>query len=346
MPDASDTLIHPHAAPPDYGEVVEIVPGILWTRISLPFRLDHVNIFLVEDGDGWVMIDTGIQSRTAQALWERLFAGPLAGLRISRVLVTHYHPDHIGLAGWMAERWDAPLLTSLTTYLESRNLSLSPGALDSKVYWDFYRRNGLDESTTALLTTSGHFYLKMVSPLPPTFERLVAGDVLNIGGRRFDVLIGNGHAPEMLMLHCAEERLLLAADQVLAKISPNVSVHAVDPNGDPLGLFLRTLATMAATLPEDTYVLPGHQLPFRGLHTRIAELAAHHETRCALLIDACRAAPRAPADLLPVMFHRKLDPHQMGFAFSEMLAHVNYLLRTGALAWADPVDDVLRVEAR
>jgi glyoxylase-like metal-dependent hydrolase (beta-lactamase superfamily II) len=340
-----DGLSFPFAEPPAPGEVTEVAPGILWARLPLPFSLDHVNIFLLEDDDGWALIDTGIKSRTAQRAWETLLSGPLQGRRLTRIVVTHFHPDHIGLAGWLAERFDAPVLTSQTTYLECRNISTSPGALDATVYWDFYRRHGLDEATTALLTTSGHFYLKMVAPLPPTFGRLVAGETLRIGGRAFEVLAGNGHAPEMLMLHCADENLLLAADQVLAKISPNVSVAAVDPQGDPLGLFLGTLEVLRARLPAETFVLPGHQLPFHGLHERISQLAAHHAGRCDLLVQACREAPLAPAELLPVMFRRTLDPHQMGFAFSELLAHVNSLLRRGALVWGETVDGVCRVQA-
>jgi glyoxylase-like metal-dependent hydrolase (beta-lactamase superfamily II) len=340
-----DGLSFPFETPPGPGEVIQVAPGILWARLPLPFSLDHVNIFLLEDGDGWALIDTGIKSRTAQRAWETLLEGPLRGRRLTRIIVTHFHPDHIGLAGWLAERFDAPVLTSQTSYLECRNIAVSPGALDATVYWDFYRRNGLDEATTALLTTSGHFYLKMVSPLPPTFGRVVQGETLRIGGRDFSVLAGNGHAPEMLMLYCAADRLLLAADQVLAKISPNVSVAAMDPHGDPLGLFLGTLEMLRTTLPAETFVLPGHQLPFHGLHERISQLAAHHAGRCELLVEACRVAPRPPADLLPVMFRRTLDPHQMGFAFSELLAHVNFLLRRGALVWGEPADSVSRVRA-
>jgi glyoxylase-like metal-dependent hydrolase (beta-lactamase superfamily II) len=185
----------------------------------------------------------------------------------------------------------------------------------------------------------------MVSGLPPTFQRVVAGDTLEIGGRSFEVLTGNGHAPEQVMLYCAADKAFLAADQVLAKITPNISVWAVEPAGDPLGLYVRSLGEIRALLPADALVLPGHQLPFRGLHARTAELIAHHEKRCALIAAACRAAPRSAAELVPVLFTRQLDPHQMSFAFSETLAHVNYMLRRGELAWAEGSDAVERVVA-
>jgi len=183
----------------------------------------------------------------------------------------------------------------------------------------------------------------MVSGLPPTFMRLVAGDTLKIGERSFDVLTGNGHAPEQVMLYCAADNIFLAADQVLAKITPNISVWAVDPEGDPLGLYLRSLQEIKEQIPADALVLPGHQLPFYGLHRRSNELIAHHEVRCAAIAEACRAAPRSAAELVPVLFSRELDPHQMSFAFSEVQAHVNYMLRRGELAWIEGSDDIERV---
>ncbi|MEI2733653.1 MAG: MBL fold metallo-hydrolase [Rhodoblastus sp.] len=339
-----DTLRYPFAAPPEPGTMTEVAPGIFWTRIALPFQLNHVNIFILDDGDGWAVIDTGIDNKATRAAWEALAAGPLAGRRITRLIVTHFHPDHIGLAGWLCERFDMPLLTTQTSYLGCLNISLSPGALDAKPYRDFYLRHGLDELTTNLVVTNGHGYLRMVSALPPTFQRIVAGDRLQIGGRTFEVITGDGHAPEQAMLWCAEEKIFLAADQVLAKISPNVSVWAVDPDGDPLGLYLRSLRSLHA-LPEDALVLPGHQLPFYGLHKRADELAAHHESRCALISDAARDRLHCSADFVPVLFKRALDPHQMSFAFSEALAHVNYMLGQGRLAWDAPDGIVRRVKA-
>jgi glyoxylase-like metal-dependent hydrolase (beta-lactamase superfamily II) len=328
-------LVFPFPDPPDRGRVIEVAPGILWARIPLPFRLDHVNVYFIDDGDGWAVVDTGINDENARAAWNGLLAGPLAGRRLTRLIVTHMHPDHIGLAGWLTEKFDIPLLTSQTAYVESLNLSLAPGKCQAPVYRDFYLRNGLDEATTALITTMGHDYLRMVAPLPPIFERLVAGDELTIGGRNFQILAGDGHAPEQLMLFNREERLFLAADQTLAKISPNVGVPAVSPRGDPLRLYLRSLAALKAELPEDSLVLAGHQLPFYGLHERIGELAAHHAARCEALRLACCEKPHRPAELLTVMFTRKLDPHQMGFAFSELFAHMNYMLARGALAWVE-----------
>src|ERR1700730_5543764 len=173
---ADADLIYPFAEPPGPGEMRAVAPGILWVRIPLPFRLNHVNVYLIEDGEGLAILYSGIGNDQTRALWEVLVRGPLQGRRLTRLIVTHFHPDHIGLAGWLCERFDLPLLTSQTTYLSCLNISLSPGALDTQPYRDFYLRNGLDQATTARVTTQGHGYLRMVTSLPPTFERLVAGE--------------------------------------------------------------------------------------------------------------------------------------------------------------------------
>src|SRR5581483_713582 len=338
-------LVFPAPQPPEPGRVIEVAPGILWARIPLPFRLDHINVYLIEDGRGWAVLDTGIGNDPTRAVWEALTNGPLAGRPLTRLILTHLPPDPLRLPGWLCERFGLPLLTSQTSYLSCANISLSPGALDAKPYRDFYLRHGLDPETTQRVATQGHGYLKMVSGLPPTFSRLVAGDSIEIGGRMFDVLTGNGHAPEQVMLYCAADKVFLAADQVLAKITPNISVWAVDPEGDPLGLYVRSLNELRSQIPPDVLVLPGHQLPFYGLHERSNALIAHHEVRCAAIAEACRAAPRSAAELVPVLFSRQLDPHQMSFAFSEVQAHVNYMLRRGDLAWVKSTDDIERVVA-
>ncbi|PJE34347.1 MBL fold metallo-hydrolase [Pseudooceanicola lipolyticus] len=327
-----DRLQFPFETAPDYGAVTEIAPGLIWLRIPLPFRLDHVNIYLLEDGDGWAVIDTGISTSAAKAVWDGLFAGPLQGVRLTRVIVTHHHPDHIGLAGWLCQRFGAELLTSQSSFMSSRVISLAPQDFGSRHYFDFYSSHGMSAEAAGLVAIQGNEYLKLIEPLPRSFLRLVMGDQLVIGSRSFRVFSGDGHAPEQIMLYCEDEKLLFAADQVLEKISPNVSVFAGEPNGDPLGHFLRTLRLMRAELPDDVLVLPGHRRPFHGLHMRCAELEAHHEERCDRIRAACAQGPKSAADLVPVLFTRELDPHQMSFAFTETLAHANRLVRRGEIA--------------
>lgn len=324
-------LQFPYSEPPATGTTIEVAPGILWTRIPLPFRLDHVNVYLIRDGEGWAIFDTGIDSEEARHVWDSLLNGPLANQKITRLLVSHAHPDHIGLAGWLCDRLGIPLLTSQTSYLTCINVTSNPDSMEAHQYRDFYLRHGMAPETAEGVGSQGHEYLSMVSPLPLSFMRLVAGDVLRIGDREFAVLSGDGHAPEQIMLHSLSDKILLVADQVIAKITPNVSVWAVEPDGDPLGLYLRSLAKLEKEIPQDVLVLPGHQMPFFGLHARCRELIRHHHNRCELILSSCLKHPQTVADLVPVLFTRTLDPHQLGFAFSETHAHVNYLLRQGKL---------------
>ncbi len=336
---------YPFPEPPEKKGIIEIADGILWLRLPLPFRLNHINIFLIDDGDGWAVLDTGIADRATKDLWSFFISNRLRGRKLTRLIATHYHPDHIGLAGWFAEKHGVPLLTTQTTYLQCTAIALNPGGLDAKPYRDFYLRHGLTTEVAALLSVQGQGYMSMVSPLPPFFQRIVAGGRLALNGRAFDVLTGDGHAAELAMLACSQEKLFFAADQVLDTISPNISVWANEPHGDPLGLYLRSLSQLKAALPDDVIVLPSHGLPFTGLHARLDQIAAHHERRCSTLLEAARR-PKSAAELVPALFPRRLDAHEMSFAFSEVLAHVNHLLREGSLLRAEPQDGIERVITR
>lgn len=321
------------AQTPGPAELIELAPGILWGRLPLPFRLDHVNIYVIRDDDGWVLLDTGVSNRATKAAWEALLEGPLKGERITGLIVTHHHPDHIGLAGWLCDRLEIPLMISRTGYLSAVCLCYSPDLMAASAYSRFYRENGLAPEIAALVSTQGQDYLRMVEKPPFTFTRLEEGQILRIGGRAFHVLTGDGHCAEQVMLWLPEENLFLAADQVIEKITPNVSVMAFEPDGDPLGAFIASLARLAKVIPEDAKVLAGHRQPFTGLPSRCADLIAHHEERLALIMEACGREPQSASDLLPKLYHRALSPHEMSFGFTEILAHMNLLVRRGDLAW-------------
>jgi len=326
------SLDFPFIAPPKPLELIEAAPGIFWLRLPLPFRLNHVNVYLIQDGDGFVLVDTGLDDATTRELWRALFNGPLKGRRLTAVLTTHWHPDHIGLAGWLADREGVKIFASQSEYLDCRCLRLDPHGLDNDDFRDFFRRHGLDGELTDILLNRGLGYLKLVAPLPRTYRRVVAGETLDIGGRKFDVLTGGGHSSEQVMLYCEELNVFLSADQIMAKITPNISVEPIDPDGDPLGIYLRSLKELKRRIPEDALLLPGHNLPFTGVMTRIAELQAHHKSRCDILVQACRETPHSAAEMVPLLFGRGIeDPHQLSFAFSEALAHANYLIRRGEL---------------
>jgi glyoxylase-like metal-dependent hydrolase (beta-lactamase superfamily II) len=339
----AETLRYPWETPPDPNEVIELRPGVLWLRQKLPFQLNHVNIYLLADGDGWAMIDSGFGNEETIAAWTALFEGPLKNFKITRLIVTHSHPDHVGLAGWIVERFDCPLVMSQVEYLQSvyhQNRGTEERKQAQRL---FFRRHGMDESLTDKLLGRGQDYLKRVSTLPASYRRIAHGDEISIGTRRFKVITGGGHALDQVMLYCAADKLFLSADQVLSKISPNVSVWAVEPDQNSLGEYLASLASLTTTLPYDALVLPGHGVPFFGLKTRIKQLADHHEERCGMIAAACRESPKTSSELVPVVFYKyPLDAHQTGFAAGELIAHVNYMLNEGRLVVEPQTDGILR----
>lgn len=339
---SAEALRYPWENHPGPEEVVEVMPGVLWARLKLPFRLNHVNVYLLADGEGWTMVDSGFGNEESIAAWTTLFEGPLKGVKVNRLIVTHSHPDHVGLAGWITGRFKCPLYMSQVEYLQSvyhQNRGTEERRNAQRL---FFLRHGMDENLTDKLLGRGQDYLKQVSVLPAAYRRISHGDDVVIGERRFKVITGGGHALDQVMLYCADDKLFLSADQVLSKISPNVSVWAVEPEQNSLGEYLFSLASLTTTLPYDVMVLPGHGVPFYGLKTRIKQLADHHEERCRLIAEACREVPQTSKDLVPVVFHKHtLDPHQMGFAAGELIAHVNYMLVEGRLT-AEETGGVLR----
>lgn len=335
----------PRFQAPAPGTLVEIAPGVLWLRLALPFRLNHVNIYLLADDGGWAVFDAGLGNEATLALWERIVADHLAGLPLTRLIVSHYHPDHIGAAGWMVKRFRLPLLMSQTEYLLSAYMQGRADGGVREAYRDYYRVYGFDTGQIEAVMSKGHEYLHLVTGFPDAFVRLFPGETLTIGARTFEILTGPGHSPEQVMLYCAADKLFLSADHVIDTISPNVSVVAMDPEGDPLGLYLKSLAMVGRQVAPDALVLAGHGLPFLGLHRRIDELTRHHAHRCDEILAACRGAPRSAAELIPVLFPRPLDPQQQGFAFSEVLAHLNYMRGQGRLLWECGADGIRRGRA-
>lgn len=350
MTDAStkpaDPLSYPIESHPGPDQVVDIAPGIKWLRLDLPFRLNHVNIYLIEDGDGWAMVDTGFGNDDTIAAWTKLFDGPLKGIAISKVIVTHAHPDHVGQAGWIVQRFGCPFYMSQVEYLQGvyhQHRRTEERLVNMR---QFFHRHGMDEEITEQLLGRGQEYLKRTVPLPAAYRRLTDGDDLKIGGRVFRIITGAGHSPDQVMLYCAADKIFLSADQVLSKISPNVSVWAHEPDENSLGSYLRSLHRLADMLPDDVLVLPGHGVPFHGLKIRIKQLADHHEERCQMIAAACRETAKTSAQLVPVVFYKhKLDAHQTGFAAGELIAHVNHMLAQKRLTQELGSDGVLRFTA-
>jgi glyoxylase-like metal-dependent hydrolase (beta-lactamase superfamily II) len=329
----------PHAAPPALGTVAAVAPGIKWLRMPLPFALDHINLWLLEERDGWAIVDSGLDTEETKRHWDEILGDALGGKPVTRVVVTHFHPDHMGLAGWLTEKLMVPLWCTETEWLFARMLSLddTPDFVANAL--DFYRRTGADETTRSIFAGRGNPYRKRVSPVPHRYHRLSDGDTMEVGGHDWRVIVGRGHAPEHACLYSRDLDILIAGDQVLPKISPNVSLWPQEPEADPLALFLSSLEKIKREVPASALVLPSHGLPFHGLHTRIDQLARHHEARLAELEAAC-AEPRTCAEIVPVLFRRKLDAHQLGFAIGETLAHLHYLVNTGRMRRRERADGV------
>lgn len=319
-------LTFPIASPPPFGAVTDVAPGIRWLRLPLPYRLDHVNIYLIENEGGWTALDSGLGTEDCKAAWQAGLAGPLRGQPLKSLIVSHFHPDHVGLAGWLCETYGLELTMPRPEYLHSLVLQCAPADYGEDVFRPFYQRHGLSAEATEIVLSRGHEYLKRTTGVPASYHRIKHGDTLGIGPRDFQVMTGGGHALEQAMLYRPQERLFLAADQVIARISPNVSVHPMEPDLDALGIYLASLRAVKASVAPDVLVLPGHGLPFHGLHDRVEELIAHHAARCGEITVACKDRPLSVAEIVPFLFTRPLDAHQTGFAFGEVLAHVNHML--------------------
>lgn len=326
---------------PEPGLAFEVAPGVKWLRMPLPFVLDHINLWLLRDEidgqQGWTVVDCGITDDTIKAHWEQVFESQLEGLPVLRVLVTHCHPDHIGLAHWICaggekKRWDVRLWTTLGEYMSACVLASGNGsnAGGEGAARHFARHGVTDEASLDQLRQRRSYYSNLVPALPPQYRRLREADTVAIGGHDWRVVTGYGHSPEHCALLCESLGVLISGDMVLPRISTNVSVFDMEPEGDPLGLYLESLGRYE-TMAEDTLVLPSHGKPFRGVRTRIAQLREHHDARLAEVMEACEQAPQSAADIVPLMFKRKLDMHQLTFAMGEALAHLHLLWFAGKL---------------
>jgi len=336
---------------PAIGTALPVAPGLRWLRMPLPFALNHINLWLLEDdfggpaeGPGWSLVDCGVADDATRAGWETLFVTGLDGLPLRRVLATHCHPDHIGLADWLCRRWDAPLWMSTGEYAVGRMLTAALPGVDGPSAVPHFQRHGLlDPALLEQMQARKNYFPSLVPAMPLSYTRMQDGQQVMIKGRGWRVITGFGHSPEHVALYCAELKVLISGDMILPRISTNVSVFAVEPEGDPLRLYLDSLDKYA-DLPDDTLVLPAHGKPFRGLHVRIAQLRAHHVERLDEVLRACFEWQSA-ASIVPLMFKRALDVHQLSFALGEALAHLHYLHGQGLLRREVGADRVVRFRA-
>ncbi|CAG4887910.1 MBL fold metallo-hydrolase [Paraburkholderia gardini] len=337
---------------PEPGHALEVAPGVRWLRMPLPFALDHINLWLLRDeidGEaGWTVVDCGVASDTIKANWETVFDTALEGLPVLRVIVTHCHPDHLGLADWICtggerKRWDVRLWISLGEYMLGRVMAAGDGsnAGGERAAAHFERHGLTDEASIDKLRNRTSYYSSLVPSIPAQYRRMREGDGLAIGGRTWRVVTGFGHSPEHCALHCEETAVLISGDMVLPRISTNVSVFDIEPESNPLALYLESLGRYE-TMAPDTLVLPSHGKPFTGVRTRIGQLRDHHDARLAEVRAACAEKPHSAADIVPLMFKRQLDIHQLTFAMGEALAHLHVLWLKGELKRQFDGDGVIR----
>ncbi|SFH75191.1 Glyoxylase, beta-lactamase superfamily II [Collimonas sp. OK307] len=335
---------------PASGATLEVAPGVRWLRMGLPFALDHINLWLLEDSvetddgirHGWTIVDCGIANDATRAAWDAIFASELRGLPVLRVLVTHCHPDHVGLADWLCHRWQAPLWMSSGEYLSARIMSAALPGADGSASLPHFQQHGMhDPEVIAKVSQRKSYYPNMVPAVPQAYHRLADQQQVRIGQHQWRVITGFGHAPEHVALHCTDLDLLISGDMVLPRISTNVSVFAIEPESNPVQQYMDSLEKYRA-LPTTTLVLPSHGKPFRGLQIRIDQLQQHHGERLAEVVEACTAAPQSASDIVPIMFRRPLDAHQMTFALGEALAHLHKLWFDGVLKRRLDADQVYR----
>lgn len=335
---------------PEPAQTLEVAPGIRWVRMALPFALDHINLWLLRDElegrAGWTVVDCCIDRPESRAQWEGIFEGQLEGLPVLRVIVTHMHPDHIGLAHWLCERWKAPLWMSGMDYYNARVASLSTSGNGGEAAARFFALHGMsDEKALKEIGGRTHYYRNLVPDVPANYRRLMDGMRLRIGSHEWVCIDGFGHAPEHIALYCEALKVLISGDMVLPRISSNVSVYEVEPEGDPLSQFLTSIDRFKP-LPVETLVLPSHGRPFNGLHERINQLHTHHQDRLNEVMQACEGQALTAMQVLPVLFKRTLDLHQTTFAMGETIAHVHALWHAGKLQRQQDAQGVYRFMAK
>lgn len=329
MQDAPGVLTYPFDATPEPGQALEVAPGVRWLRMRLPMpALNHINVWALEDGAGWTLIDTGMDLPDTVSGWQSALSGPLGARPVVRVICTHMHPDHIGMAGWLTRQHECRLWTTRLEYVTCRMLVADTGREAPADGVRFYRAAGWDDAALEHYRARFGGFGRAVYALPDSYRRVVDGEEVAIGGRCWRAVVGRGHSPEHLCLHCPELGVLISGDQVLPRITSNVSVFPTEPDADPLSEWLGSLASIKQRVNDDVLVLPSHNEPFRGLHARLDALIAGHEERLARLASEL-ATPKRAVDVFALLFRRRVGVEMLSMATGESVAHLNCLMARG-----------------
>ncbi|MDD3937858.1 MBL fold metallo-hydrolase [Rhodoferax sp.] len=341
-------LVYPFAAPPEVGKVIEIAPGIVWMRLPLPLALDHINVWGLEDDNGWAVVDTGMHTDATLSAWRWLFAHATEQRALTRVFVTHMHPDHIGIAGWLTRKFNCRLWMTRLEFLNCRVLTSDSGRQAPEDGISFYRRAGWSEAALESYQARFGNYGQHIHALPDSYRRIKDDEEIEIGSNTWRVIVGTGHSPEHACLYCAKLKLFISGDQVLPRISSNVSVHPTEPDADPMREWLESLAKIKHQVPDDVLVLPSHNECFRGLHSRLDYLAASQERTLDRLRQTLKE-PQRVIDVFATLFGRSIDETDEGLlnmATGESVACLNYLLHRGEIKKELDDTDVARYQLR
>jgi glyoxylase-like metal-dependent hydrolase (beta-lactamase superfamily II) len=330
MRNLRNSLSYEYEFCPEIGEAIDILPGLKWLRLPLPFMLGHINVWLLQDVDGWAIVDTGIYTRATRQVWEGVFSGCLDNTRVSKVLATHLHPDHVGCAGWLCERFGVDLFMSREEYLMCRLLISDSDKPMPEDGLSLYQSAGFSEEGLISCVEMTASFGKIVSQLPGSYHRLHEGRPLRIGQHEWQIFTGRGHSPEHACLYCPDQNVLISGDQILPTISSNVSVYSNEPAGNPLAGWFESLRRLKTRLPDDVLVLPAHGKPFRGVKRRLDALIEEHETGLRKLRQLCREPKRA-IDVFSALFKSEITAKNLIMATGEAIAHLNYLIYEGEL---------------
>jgi glyoxylase-like metal-dependent hydrolase (beta-lactamase superfamily II) len=304
------------------GEVARVAEGVYQLKLPVPFPLRFVSVYLVEGKDGWTLIDSGYDYPPTYEAWERGAEGAGCDLErdVARILVTHFHPDHLGGARWLQERSGAPVCMLEAEIPFSRRLWGDPGG--RKTFTEHLIQNGMPPQMAEPAAAE----IRSGLPLPEEMLPLRAGVRFTLGSGVARVIHAPGHADNQFVLHDEARGILYAADHLLLEITPNVGLWP-ESEPRPLARYVKSLDELRGLNAD--LVLPGHGPVFHDLAGRIEELVIHHAERLDVMRAVLRDDPRTPYEVSRTVFRGAVTVRQRCFALAETLAHLDHLALEG-----------------